>query len=1231
MTDVINFTKQAFTWSVVAMTIVWSLGLATLAPVAASAATCATIDAGELVKFGTAPAVYVVDEDMALHTFTNQEQLASWGLSSADVTTVDATCINNYKNPTSMAGRGFSYGLMKPEIGATVYLLALDGAMYSIPSAEVATQLWGANWASLMRGIAPFMASNYRINSATALNLSSLPNEILVSYAGKFWVHRNGTVFPIEGTLNSFLAARAIIGTDAMVSGLTVSQTGVSASSLLSVVRDFDMGTPGTGTPGTTTGALTVSLSAAGSDTAIAPVGARLDVLSLNLRAGSSAVNVNGLTFTKSGFMNADDIADVGVYVGSTRYGNERSTFNSDNEMNFNFPQPIVVPANGTVTVVVKARIADDNGSFVGISVRESADVAASATVGGTFPVTGSRIGIASGVTAGELEVISVDNIDESAKFGDDDVTLADFALDNTSDEESVLIESLTFENDGRGELEALLENARLLIDGDIVAANGSVDGDFVMFDLSAPFEIEEGESVTVEVLGDIGAAEENDTIELFLDAVEAYGKDLGFRVALDNDNLDRGSEGKTITVTGGDVTMNFNRAAQGGTPRKEVRPDTDNVVIATLELTSEAEDLEIYSIGSTGASQFFIDGINAANDLQDIQLRQVGGGTYDVETAFAGGELRLEVTDDIYLTKDVKTVFELIADVADTADAGDEFEVVLLDDAFDYEGVTSESDSLDFVPSQVNSAVIEIEQASLDITNVQLTNITAVEGATGVVVYNGRLKASTASDLRVTSLKLTSAAGGGRTAASFSNDTITNLTLRFMDGSTVVATESKSASSISANAITFNGLNVVLPAGKQYTVELVANFATNFGVDDAGDIFGLHIAALADVVLRTNGSGTTYTLVGGDKEFLANSQNTPSRNVTLADEGAIRVDMQVDDANWNRDVYVLAGGTTPAGRYLGELVFQTQDEAFEVRELVFSASGSADISDIYMIQLVDAAGNVVLEEQFEGETTTFEDINFMVEQDTLKSLFVTVKANSINGQNDPRGTALEGATIALTLDGAVVYGMQSREEVDLIDSDGASTPEFGEYDNEDSTNTGTIVGTRLNSVVNGSSNGTFTPGNSRIIGSYTFTFERGMNRYASTSVNGITTTIDGAYEANLQELVLAISTSSDVLITDVQAYVAGNSSDKTDVTSTVLVGDQYVATIDLTTMDDFSVDSGTVTIVIVAGIDVAAGDGTVTISTDILDLDGDFTFNGYSDALLKYIEVNGATFTYAR
>jgi len=63
MTDVLKYGKKAFTWSVVVLTILWSVGVSTLVPLVANA-TSPTLVAGDLFKVVGVTSVYLVTSDL---------------------------------------------------------------------------------------------------------------------------------------------------------------------------------------------------------------------------------------------------------------------------------------------------------------------------------------------------------------------------------------------------------------------------------------------------------------------------------------------------------------------------------------------------------------------------------------------------------------------------------------------------------------------------------------------------------------------------------------------------------------------------------------------------------------------------------------------------------------------------------------------------------------------------------------------------------------------------------------------------------------------------------------------------------------------------------------------------------------------------------------------------------------------------------------------------------------
>jgi hypothetical protein len=1009
MTDVINFTKQAFTWSVVAMTIVWSLGLAALAPVAASAATCPTIDAGELVKFGTAPAVYVVDEDMALHTFTNPEQLGSWGLSTADVTTVAATCINNYNNPSSMAGRGFSYGLMKPEIGATVYLLALDGAMYSIPTAEVAEQLWGANWGSAMRGIAPFLASNYRINTATELSLSNLPNEIIVSYGGKMWVHRNGTVFPIEGTLNSFVAARAIIGTDAMVAGLTVSDTTVSAASLFNVLRDFDMvstpTTPGTETP--VTGTITASLSASTPASTSVPAGAtRVEVAKFTLNGTGT---VNSLKFRRVGVGAPAEIANVYLYEGNNRLTTSRSLNSSSQEVTF-AGLNMQLSGSRTVSVVVDfaGDVPDLGYGAHAFELTSAAAVGATANVAGSFPLRGNEMYRAD-VAAGSVEVNRVGSTVDP-KIGETGAKLAEFTV-RAGSVEAIDLRSITLFQSGNIS-SSNISNFRLFQGGSEVAMGSWIGNDRIVFVLTNPMMLDKGQQRTFEVRADIGTgARIGDSISLYVEDdadIHATGQIYGFGVSVDND-FDATSSANS-EVEGGDITISFL-----GPARTDVAPDTQNVELFRFSFAAQ-NNLDVRrtrlefnsteSLGTNGSKYRNIRVINTATN-------QVLVGPFDLDDTGPAGEEVVVRQESWTVDAGSSLTLAVVADIANFApESGETIQVSLV--PFTTNDIRNLDNNLfisssDIVPS---SAVVgnahPVIDSTLTVTQAGTPAATTViNGTSNVVVTGLNFKASDAKDLSIRSLTITAVG-----ASSCTTETACVLSVRLFDGDTQVG----SARSLSGDKATFNNLNVMVGRGqtKTLTVRADLNRLSSIG---GGTTLRLGLADSGDVIAQdSNGNTVTATVT---------SANGPVHQIS---NGGTMTVSQAPLTAQNERRLVQAGSQ---GETLGEFRFAATDEALRLSRVTVVVP-TTSTQEVGGVALFDGATQLTNYTPVSGDgTVVFGEQSFLtpfaVNPNSQRTLTVRGNLNPVSETaSNPGQGSLSGTEITVQLTAMEARGVNA-------------------------------------------------------------------------------------------------------------------------------------------------------------------------------------------------------------
>ncbi|MBP9732051.1 MAG: hypothetical protein KBD29_01175 [Candidatus Magasanikbacteria bacterium] len=1211
MNDVIKFGKKLFSASVVGVTIAWSMGLAAFVPVAAQAATCPELEAGDLFKATGASAVYYLTASMERAYFPHVDVFNSWNLSFNDVVTVSGECLFAYPAAT-VAGINYRPGsrLVKLSDASPVFAVTPGNKLVQV-TGESAAALYGTNWTSVLRDVSPFHWASYT-DTRTTWSESKPHDGQFVKKTGEttvYWV-KDGMLHQVDGS--NVPDVRTVSA--ATFATLSVASGSVTVSSAYANPTQIDGEAPGA-----TTGDLTVSLASDTPAGTTVPVGAEADLLKVNLRAGTGAASVKSLTVTRSAFTAAAALDNVGVYVNGVRQGTVKSSWTSDRKMTFNFSTPIDISANSQASIMVRGRVASSTSSYAAVSIATASDVVTeSSAVKGSFPITGNLMSVAGGITAGALTLENAaDNNNAAAAFGSDDVSLASFDLSATSggsdSDEDVLLTTITFENGGTAPSNAV-SNLRLLVDGQQVAT-GVVSGDFVTFNFSAVL-IEKGSSVSVEFLGDLENGEEDDTVQFFVYDIVAMGKELGFRASAAFTDLDRKTDTgvNDITLAAGDVTMDFNKTLS---PSTEVRPNTDNVVLATLELTSNDEDVTISSITHTDSSApFQITGTGlTTGEISNVQLKEVGGGSYDVTATFDTDHWELVIDDEIFLPRAVKKVFQVVVDLEDSIDDGDSLSVTLDADAIEHEGEISGSTDLSFTPNSITSAITNVETASLQIGASTLTDVKVVPNTKDVVVYQGTLKAGNASALKVTSLKVSTRDTGTDNEDSLFSDT--NISqLRLYVGGTLVKSSSNSITEGAdggTGTVTFSALDISIPAGQTVTVSLQADFASS--LSGTGE-FALNVSAVGDVVART-ATGVVETLEAGQKTFVGSSATTESREVTLATVGTLAVDMVTSDSKSNRDLYVLAGGSTPADRYIGELEFSATNEDILVEELTFWADGNATIADIASLSLVKGDGTVVKTQVFEGTTTTFENLNYTVEEGALDSLYVKVNAQGTNVANNPASTATPGVTTSLKIIGVEAKGVDTQTDLSMAAGlDGSPVGETNKWDETDASKTATVMAVVVTNVISSMANTSLQGGVNKAIGEYLVTIDRGSNR----------NTNNAAYPLTLGQLVLSFSTSTALSVSNVQVYVKGDSSDKT----TAVAVSSGTATVNLTTLtgsnEEITADSVTL---VVEGDVALTGTGTEYLQTSIANLGTAFTWDGGAtnggNSLLTITEVTGA------
>ena len=1215
--------RKAFTISVMIMTVL-SMSVV-VAPQASAAAS-----AGDLIKMDGLSSVYYLGADGKRYVFPNEATYFSWYSDFSGVVTIPQSELESYplgKNVTMRPGTK----LVKITTNPKVYAVTPNGVLKAIPDEATALALYGENWAQRIVDVPDAFFTNYTISSQE-VSATSYPEGSLVKFgegADVYYIDASGNARKIADE-SAFLANR-FRWDDVISSSLTLPTTGADITGAEADLTDTSSGAGGTAGAGT---GLTVAIA---SDTPAAgniPAGSPVDFLKLNFTAAADGdVNINAFTLSAYDLGTATNIDSVTIYDNGVIIGTSKN-MTSDRIASFNFSTPINIPAGTTKSLTVRATIASSvtSGNFA-IGLKAASDITTNgAVVSGSFPIIGNTKAIVD-ATIGSVTLGSVVSTGSTNDFGEDDVLLASFDLAVAN--EPVLWESARFKNGGTNK-DGIVSNMRLLIDGDVVAEGASLVDKYVTFDLGN-YVIAKGDTVSVEVYGDLGVSNNNDTISLYIKEANDFsfiGQDYGYGIELSGaDNLDTVSDANTVTLTTGDFTIDMDKAV---TPAKDVRAGDDNVVLATIKMTSNGENATVESIAS-GTSAFKITGTGLDEDgeITNVELRDVDSGVvYDVTATYdaTNDKYDLSMTDEFTLLKGVTKTFELRCDLTGpnethAIEENTTLQVTLTGGAMTVTGDESDASITDITPSSVTSAIATVKAADLDWTTSSLTAKSIVPGAEDVLIYKAALQAGDSSYIDLTSVKISVTTAG---ANSFTDNNISKLDL-YLNGKLL---KSKS-NAISEGAgsdrgyILFNSLPAGtrrIAAGSAVVLELKASFASSFTTTGSWSL-GIE--------------NTTTSIVAKDMdnnsvaEDLQQPVNTASRAITLANTGTLKVELKTDDSKANDDTYILAGSETAQDRYLGELVFTTANEDVLVKTLVLGQYGTANGGDIKAVKLYDKNGvEVASTYSTAAGHANFSSFDMTMPADQSTSLFIGVETKTINADGDAEGTASSSATIIYGFASSTVLtslGLSSGEAVTAqgVDSgiditmaeDDDATPEDNEYsfDGKNS-KTATIAGAVLTSIVNAMDDGTLV-GGSRTIAKYKFTFDNGTNR----------TTSNDELKAQLVELILTVATSSNTSVDNVQAYIEGDSSNKT--TAVHLSGSTF--TIDLDAAGKLAEDGlvdGEITLVITGDV-TTSGSGEY-IQTEINDLSSDFTYNGnngsatsdFSDARLEISEVTGAT-----
>jgi len=346
--------KKSFTISVVIMTMVWAMGLAAVLPTASAA------EAGDLIKMDGLSSVYYLGSDdgtLKRYPFPNASTFYTWYDDFSSVVTVTQDELESY--PLSGVNVAYQPGdyMVKITTDPKVYAISANATLLWVSSEEVAEELYGEDWASMVHDVPDVFFGDYTLGES--------------------------------GTEITDAA-------DYDAEAETAAAESISVELALDEIEEEEE---------EDTGDLTVSLASDTPASTAVPQGAANVVFTkVNVTAGADDVVITGFKATKYGLGANSNISNVKLFDGTAQLGNSQS-LNSNNQAVFSgFSLTVDGGTTKTLDIAVTLASTVTAGHLISMGVNAAADITTVATVSGGFPLDGAEMTMST-VSIGTLTI----------------------------------------------------------------------------------------------------------------------------------------------------------------------------------------------------------------------------------------------------------------------------------------------------------------------------------------------------------------------------------------------------------------------------------------------------------------------------------------------------------------------------------------------------------------------------------------------------------------------------------------------------------------------------------------------------------------------------------------------------------------------------------------------------------------------------------------------------------
>jgi len=895
-----------------------------------------SIAAGDLIKATGNSAVYYYDGTKRW-VFPSQKEYFSWYKDFSGVKTISSTDMGNIVIGGNVLMRAGTK-LVKITSDPKVYAVDATGTLHAIDSEARAAKLYGANWYKNIVDLYDLVFTNYK--QGDAINSDKHVSGTVIKYANStktYYVAADGS--KREFTSDAALAAN-------MVNSANVVTTDINYPDGTSVTgKESGLTTvAGYAAPQVPLGGTGLAVALAGDTTPATtlPDGSAYNkVTKINLTAGSDgAVSVTGFRFTRTGFSLNADFTGVMVFDSAGKRHGNVVTLSEDKALIMFTSDPITVPAGQTVPVWAEVNIdaaQTTNGTFA-FGVASAADVmtASTATVTGTFPVTGSTFSVINGAnTLGALDVdaVTISASARSVDLGAKAYQIGKFKLYETASKEDISVTSMRFYNNGNT-TDSDLTNLVLKNDatGDVLATATSTTDKYVTFNFTTPLTILKGQNKTVVITADVVNGSSR-TAQFILQNdydISASGiSTKGGLLATHATNLSGDSSTgfpigetanyNTITVTQGSLSI----AKDSTSPSGNVSQGQNGVVIGAWKVEATGEDIELQK------ADMEVGGTTASTDVSGSVSLMIGDTTiYSTSTLTTLFDGTVDGTDQKTLSNyytikgGTSVIVKMVINVASGATSAATFTGQLGD--IYYKRLATNNYTTASDNTLVSANTMTIQAATLTVAkNSAFGSGNVVGGGSGTKIGSYALQASNSEGVNVSSVNVDMSAVTG----------MTNMRLKKVNAD---GTETQIGSTVTSPSTTDDA--------NSFSVGGTLNIASNSTV-----IVNVYVDMSSSAVTVTTDIDAGDITASGLSSGTALSGSVPSagvtgQTITLQTAGTLLVQ---NDGSLVEAV-VKAGETD---RTLAQMKFSAQYEKIKITKLVFgSRRGDSNVANTSLV-----------------------------------------------------------------------------------------------------------------------------------------------------------------------------------------------------------------------------------------------------------------------------------------